>query len=67
MKNITKITIGILAIFLILGTAYAAHNNEIFTAPGDLHPMGFNDFVDEKGHNIMIKSKIGRASCRERV
>ena len=54
MKTITKIIIAIGILFLIIGTAYAAHNNEIFTAPSGLHAMGYNDFVDEKGHNIMI-------------
>ena len=49
-----KIIIGILFLFLLIGVGYAAHNNEIFTAPSGLHPMGYNDFVDEKGHNIMI-------------
>ena len=49
-----KILIGIAILLLIIGAGYAAHNNEIFTAPSGLHPMGYNDFVDEKGHNIMI-------------
>lgn len=49
-----KKIILILAIFLLIGTVCAAHNNEIFTAPKGLHKMGYNDFVDEKGHNIMI-------------
>lgn len=49
-----KITLGIILLFIIIGTAYAAHNNEIFTAPSGLHAMGYNDFVDEKGHNIMV-------------
>lgn len=54
MKGITKIIFGITLLFIIIGTAYAAHNNEIFIAPNGLHAMGYNDFVDEKGHNIMI-------------
>ena len=41
-------------LFLITGTCYAAHNNEIFQAPNGLHAMGYNSFVDEKGHNIDI-------------
>ena len=49
-----KIILGILLLFLIIGVACAVHNNEIFTAPGGLHAMGYNDFVDEQGHNIMI-------------
>lgn len=49
-----KKIILILAIFLLIGTVCAAHNNEIFTAPNGLHKMGYNDFVDEKGHNINI-------------
>ena len=51
MKKIILI-IGIL--LLITGAAYAANNNEIFKAPSNLHAMGHDDFVDEKGHNIMI-------------
>lgn len=54
MKKILKILIGISILFLLLGTAYAIQNNEKFTAPSGLHKMGYNDFVDEKGHNIMI-------------
>lgn len=42
-------------LFLVIGTAYAANNNEIFKAPSGLEPMGHNDFVDKKGHNIMIE------------
>ena len=49
-----KIILGILLLFLLIGIACAAHNNEIFTAPAGLHAMGFDDFVDEQGHNIMI-------------
>lgn len=49
-----KIILGILLLSLIIGIACAAHNNEIFTAPPGLHAMGYNDFVDEQGHNIMI-------------
>ena len=49
-----KIIIGILLLFIVIGTVYAVHNNEKFKAPTGLHAMGYNDFVDEKGHNIGI-------------
>ena len=49
-----KIILGILLLFIVMGIACAAQNNEIFTAPMGLHAMGINDFVDEQGHNIMI-------------
>ncbi len=52
--KIGKILIGIGILFLLIGTVYAAHNNEIFKAPSPLKPMGYNDFVDEQGHNILI-------------
>ena len=52
--KIWKILIGICIILLLLGTVYAAQNNEIFKAPSPLKPMGNNDFVDQQGHNIMV-------------
>lgn len=54
MKTMIKILIGLSVLLLFLGAVSAAHNNEIFTAPSPLHAMGYNDFVDEQGHNIMI-------------
>ena len=54
MKQILKLLLLMSILFLIIGTAYAAHNNEIFKAPSGLQAMGYNDFVDQKGHNIMI-------------
>lgn len=54
MKQILKILLLASILFLIIGTAYAAHNNEIFKAPSGLQPMGYEDFVDQKGHNIMV-------------
>ena len=54
MKNIIKILIGVSIILLCLGVASAAHYNEMFTAPPGLEAMGYNDFVDRQGHNIMI-------------
>lgn len=54
MKNIIKILIGVSIILLCLGVASAAHFNEMFTAPPGLEAMGYNDFVDRQGHNIMI-------------
>ena len=52
--KIGKILIGIAILFLLIGTVSAAYNNEIFTAPSPLKPMGHNGFVDEQGHNILI-------------
>ena len=49
-----KIIFATLLLFLVIGVACAAHNNELFKAPSTLHPVGYNDFVDEKGHNINI-------------
>lgn len=42
-------------LFLIIGVAYAANNNEIFKAPNGLEKMGTHDFVDKQGHNLMIE------------
>ncbi|MBR0059340.1 MAG: hypothetical protein IJP99_08435 [Methanobrevibacter sp.] len=47
-----KITILLLFTFLIIGAAYAYE----FKAPNDLHKIGTNSYVDEKGHNIVIQN-----------
>ena len=49
-----KIVFGVCILLILLGTVYAANNNEIFNAPSSLKPVGNNDFVDQQGHNIMI-------------
>ena len=52
--KIGKIIIGITIIFLLIGVAYAANNNEIFKAPSSLNKMAKDNFVDGQGHNIQI-------------
>lgn len=49
-----KIILILAILLLIIGTVSAANLNDKFTAPNGLHKMGTSDFVDEKGHNIMI-------------
>lgn len=52
-KN-NKIVIGISLTLLFIGVVHATNNNELFTAPSGLQPMGHDDFLDTMGHNIMI-------------
>ena len=41
-------------LLLTIGIVSAANLNEVFKAPNGLTQAGNNDFVDQKGHNIMI-------------